>query len=213
MANFSDFVPEVLSAAPDCPNPTIIRSVRTAVRELCEQADCYRYTLEDSAVRIGVSEIELDLPSDTSLHRVIKLSIGRQDLGASSVTLMNDLDPQWRTRNGAPRFYLRSTEDLNSIVINPIPEVEYTGPGLLGEVALKPTLTATSISDVFVDRYYQVIVDGAIKNLLMISSAPWFNPGIAGAHQAAFAAGILSAKSQAQGDNTPKRRVVAYGGL
>ena len=210
MANFSDFVSEVLSAAPDCPNPTIIRTVRAAVRDLCEKADCYRYTLEPQTVLLGSSDIELDVPASTTLHKVIKLTLGKTTIEPSSVTLENDNDPEWRTRVGTPRAFLRSTEDLNNIIITPKAEREYS---LVGEIALKPSLTATSINDVFVDRFYQTIIDGAIWKLLTIASAPWYNPQQGSQHGAMFLQGVSAASSQAQNDNTSKRRIARYGGI
>lgn len=213
MAKFSDFVPEVLAAAPDCPNPTIIRTVRQAVRDLCEKADCYRFTIDNQGVGINVNDIEIDVPVGTSLHKVIKLTLGKTNLEASSVTLENDRDPEWRTRVGTPKYYLRSTEELNNIIISPKAEKAFSSPGLIGEVALKPTLTATEVSDVFIDRYYQTIVDGAIFKLLTIASAPWYNPQQGSQHGAMFLTGIAQASSQANNDNTPKRRIVSYGGL
>ena len=210
---YLDLLPEVLAAAPACPSPTIVRAVRNAARELCEDADCYRIFLENTVLVANQSEVELSLPEDTTLHRPISLTVGGTRLQPYSVTMLDKDDGEWRSESGDPLYWMRSQDNLNAIVLAPKPASTISANALTGEIAIKPSRDSTGIEEVFMDRFQSAVVDGAIANLLQVPSAPWYSPDIAGYHKGMFEAAKDQARALADGDDTPKLRKIRYGGI
>lgn len=211
-----DFIalsPDVLATAPACPTLTILREVRNAARELCERAKCYRVDVENEPVASGEVHFYFYMPDNTQLVAPIDLTLNGDPLLPSSPQLLNEVDPEWRSETGQPCRYIRSTENIDAIRLYPIPEQAYATPGLYGEIAVKPTRAATNIEELFLDRYHDALVAGALSRLLMIPKKPWSDPGMGGHYKNQFEQKIIEARNYASGDDMPKRRTVKYGGL
>jgi len=214
MVPFEELFPEVLAVAPTCPTPTMVRVTRNAIREFCERAKCYRYSLEAEAVVANDPEVQLTLPPFTVMVAPITISLGGELLKPTSPGLLEEDSEDWESHVGEPRFYLRSTLDLNAVKLFPIPISGYSGDkGLRGEVALKPSRAATGIEEMVFDQYFSGFVSGTLADLLMIPSAPWYSPSQAAFHAEIFEMEILKAQSRAASDDLPKRRTVRYGGI
>lgn len=210
---FTDLLPEVLAAAPACPVPTIVRTFRNAAKELCEDSECYRMTIDNTVVVANQSDVEISVPRGTTLHRAIVLNLNGEELKPYSVVLLGKDDMRWRQTPGTPLYWMRSQVSTNAIRLVPTPDKTYSTNGLLGEVSLKPARDATGMSDLFMDRYQTALVDGAISMLLSIPSAPWYAPDIASYHKQLFEQAKDYAKRIANGDDMPKLRTTGYGGL
>lgn len=207
--DFQDLVPEVLSIAPSVPLPTIVRAFRNAARELCRRGECFRYEVANDVVAKNLAEHELSRPSNTDLLRPIALTINEEPLKPTSPSILDADDTTWRSETGTPRKFFRSANDTNWIRLYPIPDRTFT-TGIQGEIVVQPTRTATSIDDVFLDRYQEALVDGALSKLLPVAGTTWYSPDLASYHLGRFESGILEAKSIANGGDMPKRRVVRY---
>jgi len=215
MANIplSELAPEVLATAPTCPTPTVVRALRTAARNLCEEAVCYRYDIGNVVVPANVNQISLDVPANTVMQRAVSLTLDSQPLLFSSPTLLDDMSPNWRTDLGRPRYFYRASDDMNDIIIVPRPAVTYATVGIRGIVAVKPSRTATEIDEVFLDQFQDIIVDGALAALLVVRSAPWYDPNLAVFHKNTYDNSVLDAKARAESDDTYKGKLINYGGL
>jgi hypothetical protein len=210
--SFEELFPEVLATAPNCPMPTVVRNIRNAARELCERARCWRVTVENEPVLPGNAQFDFFVPPDTVLVSPVSLTLNGCPLRPASLAELNEEWHEWETQIGAPVRYLRSTEDVNSIRLVPIPEREYT-TGVHGEIAVKPSRTATAIDEIILDRYGTALVQGALAHLLSISGTTWFSPQLAMAHKVMFDQAVDAARSYANGDDMPKVRKVRYGGI
>lgn len=210
---FSELVPEVLATAPACPTPTIIRNLRNSARELCEGSDCYRYTLENTVVIAEQADVELDLPTGTTLHKPITLQLNGKRLEPFSVVMKDRDEEGWRTASGIPLHFLRSNVSIDAVRLMPIPDATYTTMGLVGEVAVKPARDSVAVDEIFMDRFHTVVVDGALARLLAIASAPWYAPQLAAYHKQLFDIAKDEARAIADGDDMPKRRIIPYGGI
>lgn len=210
---FSELLSEILAAAPACPLPTIVRTMRNAARELCEDSDCYRYTLENTVVVRNQTDVALSLPTGTTLHRPIVLVLDGKPLSPYSTTLLHRDAADWRDEPGEPRYWMRSTAGVNFIALAPVPVETYSKNGLKGEVALKPARDATGMDEVFMDRFQNPLIDGALATILSIPSAPWYAPDVASYHKQLFDRAKDDARAIADGDDTPKRRNIVYGGI
>jgi hypothetical protein len=210
---FSTLLPEVLATAPACPTPTIVRNLRAAARELCEDSDCWRVTLENTVVVANQGEVELSLPTGTTLHRPIVLNFDGERLEPYSVALLDKDDPDWRQNPGTPKYWMRSNANLDAIRLAPVPDATTTQNALLGEVAVKPSRDATAVEEIFLDRFQNTLINGALARLLSVPSAPWYAPDVAIYHKQLFDMAKDEARMLADGDDTPKKRLLKYGGI
>lgn len=207
---FKELAPEVLSVAAACPVPTIVRNARNAARELADRAECLRFTITDQPVFPGEPCVELLLPCDTVLVRPIVMSLDGRRLSPSSPTILDVDKPDWRSAKGTPSMFMRNQNTLNSVILYPTPN---TDGSLSGEVSIKPSRDAVSLDDVYMDRFFNIIVDGTLARLLSITAAPWFDSQTAAYHRSMFEAAIDDARRVANSDDMPKLRKLVYGGL
>ena len=216
MANvlFSSLSPELLAVAPNCPVPTMIREIRAATREFCERSFAYRADVSLESVDGGSSEFIFALPADTQLVKPINIKVDSTPLDPVSTKILDARHPNWRTETGVPKMWTRSTLALDGVLIIPPPPATLVGDnGLSAEVSIKPTRTATSVSDILVDRFYDTLITGACHRLLNIPSAAWYNPRAASVHYSQFEHGIVKAMQLANMDDTPKVGLIMYGGI
>jgi hypothetical protein len=214
LVEFDALYPEVLATAPTCPAITIQRAMLNAARELCELSKCYRYRLEPEVVVPNDPEVALSLPSFTTLVAPITLSLNGEILRPTTPSLLEEDDQNWEQETGTPRMFMRSTLELNTVRLYPTPDRSYTSSaGLRGEVALKPSRAAPGVEEMVLDKYQTALVSGALSKLLMIASAPWYNPIQASYHAEMFSVEIEKAKARGAAEDLPKRRAVRYGGI
>lgn len=210
---FIDLLPEVLATAAACPTPTVIRNLRNAARELCEDSDCYRVTLENTVVIANQAAVEIAVPEFTTLHKPISLQLNGEEIRPFSIVMMDWDEDGWRDESGTPKYWMRSNDTLNAVRLVPSPDTTMTANGLKGEVAVKPSRTATEVDEVFLDRFHSALIDGALSKLLAVSSAPWYDPALAGYHGQLFEEAKDEARRIADGDDLPKLRKVRFGGV
>jgi len=186
-----------------------------AARELCEKAECYRFTVTQAAVTISVATHTFaSLPTGTVVHRPITLIINEKRLDPTSPTLLDEDDVQWFTRTGQPSKYFMSPDTLSTVRLYPIPEAAYATPlGLNAVLALKPNRTATGLEEIFFENHQRTLIYGALAEVLNVPGRPWYNSEHAAQSRSFFEQAIDDAKDIANADNTPKRREVRYGGL
>lgn len=209
---FSELEPEILAVAPACPTPTVTRALRTAARNLAERTNAFQVTLDNVVVPRYSKSISLDVPTQTVLHKPVSLRLNGKPIEPGSPALMDESDPDWRDSYDTPYMYWMATDELDAIVLAPYPNSTLTN-GIKGQIAVKPSRTATGIDEVWMDRYQDAIVDGALGDLLMVRSAPWYDPQLGAVHKGFFESAMLDAKAYGDGDNMYKRRTVRYGGL
>lgn len=208
---FSALITEVLSVAAACPTPTIIRNARNAAIELAEKAECMRYDLEGDLAIAEMPEVEFSLPPESVLVKPIVLDFDGSPLTPVSARIMNKDVENWREACAhPPKHYLRSQNTLDAVRLYPIPINTGT---VTGEVAIKPTRDALGIEEIFMDRFFAVLVDGTLARLLAIPSAPWFSPDGSSYHKGEFYASLDEAKREADADDLPKLRLIKYGGM
>ena len=209
--SFRELTPEILATAPACPIPTMVRAIRNACVELAAFSGCMRYELEGQLALAGLPDTELDLPRDTNLVKVIALTAEGNDVKPYSIRMLNKDDPEWQDREAdIPTYFLRTQNNLNALRLYPKPISTIT---LKGEVAIKPSRDAQGLEEIYLDRFQQSIVDGALARLLAAHNAPWFSPEGAAHHRGLFDRSMDDAKRVADADDLPKRRTISYGGV
>lgn len=208
---FQELIPEVLSIAPACPTPTIIRSMRNAAIELAQKAECMRWELEGDLAIAGIPDTELSVPTDMVMMHPISLRYNGKNILPLSVRMLDVDNVSWREESSdVPTNWIPRQNAISTVRLYPIPSVTGT---ITGEVAIKPSRDATGLEEVFMDRFMTYIIDGALGRLLAIPSAPWFDGQLAQYHKSEFIAMLDEAKRIADADNIPKLRKLKYGGM
>lgn len=207
---YRELIPEVLATASACPTPTIIRNARNAAIELAQKSGAFRFRLEGDLAIADLARMEFSLPTQTSLVKPVSLTIDGSKLDAYSVRMLDRDHPGWRSECGKPTKWLRDQNTLNSVTLYPAPNATYT---VHGEVAVKPTRDSDGIEDIYMDLYFNTIVDGTLARLLAIPAAPWFSPKTALYHKQLFIAEIDEARRIADTDDSHKQRKIVYGGM
>ena len=71
MANYSDFMDEVMSEAPGCPYPLALDRLQRTTREFCKRTDCYQVDLDDLSVVSGTQTYTISDPD--AYNEIIRL--------------------------------------------------------------------------------------------------------------------------------------------
>tara|TARA_R110002167_G_scaffold60282_4_gene170440 strand:- start:7732 stop:9255 length:1524 start_codon:yes stop_codon:yes gene_type:complete len=81
-------------------------------------------------------------------------------------------------------------------------------------IALRPTMSATQLSDIIVMHHEEAIISGALSEALKMRDTPWFAPDVAVYHKGLYEEAIREAKPRAEDDyTTGVSRVIRYAGL
>ena len=217
---FTTLEPEVRGAAPLVPSLTIVRELRRAAIELCRKALCYRTEITDQAVAASTAEISLtaQIPTNTVMVRPIRLTIAEREFRASSASLVSEKDVAWLNRESTfPETYWPSMTAVDAIRISPQASsaLSGTGGGISGIVAIQPSRAAVGVEEIFLERYQDALIDGALGRLLNVPNTDWLNPQTAGFHKAMFNERVLEARADADNEAAPDkdRTGINYGGI
>ncbi len=202
---YSDFLPEVLPEVAGCPDITVERAVRDAVIEFCDKALVYTIDQDPVVVSVGLSEIDLEIPTGTRLVQVLRAQIGRVRLDRVTRDDLYNSGRDWKTERGRPLAITYETD--RSIRLVPIPD-ERLSDSLYVRFAVTPTMASTSVPDAIGERYFREIAFGAKSLLFIMPGQPWSNPQLAGACRAVFDRGMRDAMLDAQQDGVAARKQV-----
>lgn len=206
--DFLEVADQLQMKAPDAPLPYLARCLRQATMKFCEESESYIYRFDPVTVITGEREYEVDLPRRTRVVRGHSLYYEGKRLEPTSETLLDSEMPGWDSRLAKPsRYFFRG----DVLMLAPVPPVVQAG-AITGSVILKPRRSATSIDEDFFDENELALYDGALEIVFSDVKEVWGDVALSSMHGALFREAIERAKSKAQQDHTPKRRVMAYGG-
>lgn len=175
MRDFDLLLPRIMPRAVGCPEPTALAAVRDAVAELCERTKCWVVSSEFTLTAPGDEMIVA--PRGAMIHEIDSVKHCGERLSPITITDLDDRIHDWERRtDGAPRFYTQM--GLNSIRVVP----NDAGQAFRVRVFLKPSESATSAPDDFMDQHREVIADLALARILTTPAQSWSNPDLAGYH-------------------------------
>jgi hypothetical protein len=174
-------VPKVKREAPNCPSFIIVDEIRNTLIDFCINTDIYLSDLTLFQTVTGINQYEaadLDIPIGSELNHIIDIF---SEFGESTVQLSEKsftrLEPKALIGSpsifdlygkGRPKYY--SQKDQETILFAPTPDKNYS---LYTLYSLKPTATATTIPNIIVNEYQEMIVHGALYRLQMMKDSPW----------------------------------------
>lgn len=181
--NLESWFPEVVPAAPLCPDSIITRHLADTCRDFCSRTMLWTEDLtaidvvEDqpeyqmthaTAEIVGADRVTYD---DKIIDAVAEAALDRD----STI----DGFAEWRTKTtDTPTRYFVTIDKKVRLVY--IPDADLTS-GLLVRAILQPLITATSIPDFIWENFKDMVADGAKMRILSMVSMPWTDLALAGA--------------------------------
>ncbi len=215
MAALTELVKDVQVIAPEVPKFVAERQLLRALRDFAEYTRAWRVDIQigvtDSVATVDISNL---LPTNTELVDVISIknSSGGAPVEPTTVAYLDENVSDWRSDEAldANWFVL---EDNNTLRFVYTPSTTVANK-YYARVAVKPTLSATAIDDRVVNKYDEVLVDGALGRLLSMPRKPWTDFNLAEFHYINFESEKASARTKASEEfQTGVPRKVKYGGL
>jgi hypothetical protein len=213
MAVLSDLVTDVIGDIPEVPGFVAERQYIRALRQLCEEARVWR--IEDTMSTVADAPnllLTAIFPNNTELVDVLSIKPveGGSSVKPKTQAYLDLNESDWRDQTGQyATWYMLASNNTIRLVPTPSEVVTY-----YIRAAIKPTFSATTISDIVVNKYEELLIHGAKAYLFMVPRKPWTDLQLAQYHQAAFLAGIPGARSEAADEfQTGVARKVKYGGL
>lgn len=194
MTAYETFFPEVLPYVHDVPEFVATNAIRNACIEFCEKSDYIVYTHDPITILPRVSAYELDLPSGTTLARVLAGWVGNLPLTFKSQEDLQRIYPlDWRQMGGRPQYLTQDTPD--EVIVAPFSDYRMDS-GLKIIVALKPTRSSTSVDDLVYQRWAEAIGFGARARLYDTPGQPYYDPMSAQKYRQWFESAIGEAKTE-----------------
>lgn len=174
---WEELFPHVLTSAPNCPDDTAIRALRTAAIEFCQRSNAWRRTL-DAITADGVSNSFLmTAPDDTAILKLYAVSVNGRDY--------NRVEPgkgMALVRTNFPGEFA-FTRDRKNVEIYPLQDV---GTTIEVDVSLAPTLEAGEL-DAELDEHALKIAHGALAIMLRMPKTDWTDLKLADYYGTMFA--------------------------
>jgi len=215
MGAVTTLVPDVQAEIPELPSFVAERQVLRAARIFCEETRSWRVNIQLSVIAtISTINITSLLPTGTELVDVVSMKNtgGGEPIPARTYAWLDKNATDWRSETDlSAKWYV--LEDNNEIRLAPTPS-ETIAALYDVRVAVKPTLSATAIGDVVLNKHDETLVHGALGRLYAIPRKPWTDLNLATYHEGLFRAAIPAARSEAADEfQTGVARRVKYGGL
>ena len=189
-----DFYPYILTDVLGCPDPTLRVAVVSAAAEFCRETLAWTEVQDPIVLEDGVSDYELDAPSQAYAVTVRSAYVGGRQLLPTTLPALHSLMPNWAAAQSTEPTHYNQTVDRGFITVYPKP-ASVTDQTIQVTAAFAPTLSATNLPDFLGQRHVEVIASGAKARLMSIPMAAWSNPALAAYHKQLFDAGVLDAKN------------------
>lgn len=174
MSDYSVFYEYVIPHVAGAPEALAKRCIRDAVIDFCDETKVYEAVLDGTLVKAGTTEFDLELPSNTKLSGVNKLTLD----GGAELKPMVDFTVK------------QSTVEL----IQPM----YMDTIVTATVAVKPTRASMSCPSFIFEDWAEVIGFGAQAMLFNMVNEEWYNQRSAAAAYALYRNGVAKAKRYAR---------------
>lgn len=201
MTPWSTFFPELLTFAPNCPQPVAEAKVRQAAIEFFQRTRVWVEWLDPVLSVEGLTEYDIDIPSGSDVARVERATVDGKPI---EILSYRAAPYDWTRLELAGQGLV--SRDLNTFVLG---NSVAAGLSIQVQVALTPSRSATGIPDDLYAKYVDDIVHGARFRILMVPDTPFYKPDIAKLERSLFEASVASNAVDAwrgQTANTPRAR-------
>lgn len=180
---FKSLVQRLVTSVPGCPQPVIEHYIRHAAIDACEQTLGWRYEQPEIRLTPGVYDYPYEHPTEAEVHAVITATANGRPLVAVTVEDMHRMRPLWPEtaveHRADPRYLVHLDADTFGIAPVPDAAVPYDVRMM---VALKPLRTASGMDKTAMDDLEDVIMHGALRDLLVLPNKNWSDRELATFH-------------------------------
>lgn len=210
LREYSDLVKYLSPSATGVPTPVAVIALREASVEFFGRTLAYRYQQPTLSVTANVVDYSFDLPSQTIVAQILRVSYDGKTLQPITQESLFDLYTKWPEEPlGTPQYYM--TLNKKNIQLAPIPDTSASAV-LRVFVALQPSEDSTGIDEDIFSEWREPIVDGALRRILAYPGRHWTNNELATFHGKKFNQGIQLAAAQVnKGGTRGNFRVVQRG--
>ena len=184
---FTDLVTRVTPSVPGCPQVVVEEHLRNSAIEACERTLAFRFEQPTIKLTSGVAEYNYETPSQTEVHAILTARVNDNQIKPVTLEQLHDLYPKWPDNStdelADPRFVTQL--DPDNFALAPIPDstTTYDVDMLL---ALKPLRSATDMDKTVLDELEDVVVHGALQQLLVLPEKSWSDRELAAYHAKQF---------------------------
>lgn len=200
--NIEDFFPYVIPEVTGCPDPLAKMHIISAAAEFCRETLAWTDAQDPIPLVDGVSEYEIECPSQSYALTVRDVTIGGVRLVPITMGQLPSVLPNWQTAQGNEPRYYNASGTRGYIQVYPIPAAT-TGQSMTVRAAFVPSSGASTLPDFLGQRHMEVIASGAKARLLAMLGVAWANPVAGAFHKQLFDAGVLDARIAEMHDRVP----------
>ena len=210
MATTEDFYPWITPEVLGCPEPTMDLAIRSTIIDFAEKSLVLQQDHAPITATANVQDYNLVPPANHLVTKVMKVWYKGQELDAESPDEVNtpsiyNQNSGYLVNKGDPRFYIQ--KDPRTISFYPIP-AETVSAAITMRVALKPTRSAQTFDDIFLEEYAETIVHGALTRIFLSPGKTYTSEKQAVAHNSLYMAGLNVARVRAQNGSVRASRHV-----
>ena len=191
MGTLSSLYPQLTAQAPGLSDIVAGQQMMYAARKFCDETKIVNQVLP--TVVASTQDVTVPNPANLELCGFLRITCGGRTLWARSEAAIDaalgSTDYMSFPTSGTPGDVI--VLNRNQIRLVPAPSVPQS---LVILAAVRPTLTATTVPDVLVDRWYDAIISGALSRILLTPGQSYTNIALAQAHGAAFGLEINKAR-------------------
>lgn len=207
--DFDTLAVRLQPSVPGCPRPTIIQYIRNAAIKACEQTLAWRYEQPVFTLTPGTYVYNFNKPFDTIVHAVFGTFVNNEPLEVLTLDRALVLYPEWASRTTDTSEIAEKGSNPRSITqisphqfaVLPLPDATETYSVRM-IYALKPTRTATGMDEAAFDELEDVIMHGALQELLVLPSVQWSDRELASYHAKQFRSQLTERRARANLGNS-----------
>lgn len=177
--------------AQGCADIVAINYLRNSAITFCNATQVITEELDAETIDSGTPEVELSPSGRSEVVSIISAYRDGYPLDPISDQELRIKYGNWKNMTGTVSHY---TSKNNIIRLFKIPDSSIE---LVVTVAIRPTLTATTVDDALMNEWKSAIVSGALAEILMLPGMPFTQPQLADVHRSRFKDWIVSAQGKA----------------
>lgn len=185
-------------SVPGCPQPVIEQYIRDAAIEVCERTLAWRYQQPTIRLTQGVFEYPYETPTEAEVHAFLTASVNGVKLHVTTLDDISDMHPDWPSKESGkrsnPRYILQIDQD--NFAVAPIPDASVPYDVNMF-VALKPLRTSTGMDKTAFDDLENVIMHGALQQLLVMPGKNWSDRELAAYHAKQYLSKTVERRARA----------------
>jgi hypothetical protein len=184
---FDSLVTRLSPSVPGCPQPVIEQYVRDSAIDACEKTLAYRHIQNKIPLTNGVYDYPYDPPTNTEVHAFLSATVDGARMRTLSLEEFQDRFPKWP--DSAPADYGVPTHisqlDADTFIVGPTPDAAKTYE-IRMIIAVKPLRTSVEMDTTAFDELENIIMHGALQNLLILPERTWSDRELAAYHAKQF---------------------------